>query len=225
MSESISIIVPVLNEIEQLPELLAHLMQCQRHGCEVLLVDGGSTDGTADTAETIGYRVIRSAPGRARQMNAGADLAQGDILIFLHADTKLPPHAKTRVREALATGHVWGRFDVRIAGKSWLLPLIAFCMNWRSRLSGIATGDQALFVCRRTFQAMGGFPEQPLMEDIEFSTRMRRFSPPACLRDRVTTSGRRWDERGTWQTICLMWRLRFAYWRGASAFRLAEYYR
>lgn len=225
MSASVSIIVPVLNEIDQLPELLAHLMQCQRHGCEVLLVDGGSTDGTADTAEAIGYRVIRSAPGRARQMNAGADLAQGDILIFLHADTRLPPNTETRVREALAAGHVWGRFDVRIAGKSWLLPVIAFCMNWRSRLSGIATGDQALFVCRRTFQAMGGFPAQPLMEDIEFSIRMKRLSPPACLRDRVTTSGRRWDERGAWRTVWLMWRLRFAYWRGASAFRLAEYYR
>ncbi len=226
MQQNLSIIVPMLNELEELPSLLAHLLPWQRRGCEVLLVDGSSDDGSAALAEFAGFTVLTSPPGRARQMNAGAQAAHGDMLLFLHADTRLPEGADVLVSEALADGRCeWGRFDVRIEGKPWLLRVVAFFMNQRSRLTGIATGDQAIFVRRSTFEAAGGFPDQPLMEDIELSRRLKRHSPLACITARAVTSGRRWEARGIWRTILLMWRLRLAYWRGVAPEQLARVYR
>jgi rSAM/selenodomain-associated transferase 2 len=222
----LSVIVPVLNEARALPRVLAHLTALARDGCEVLIVDGGSEDGSAAIAEDAGFTVLRSARGRARQMNAGAAQATGAALLFLHADTQLPEGAQALVTQALADdAHRWGRFDVCITGRHAMLRVVARMMNLRSRWSGIATGDQALFVSRATFDAVGGFADQPLMEDIELSSRLRRISRPACLRHCVQTSGRRWETRGVWSTILLMWRLRWAYWRGVPASQLARAYR
>lgn len=226
MEATVSIIVPVLNERHVLPELLQHLATLHADGCEVVLVDGGSSDGCAQLASAVGFTVLSSPRGRARQMNAGASAARGGILVFLHADTRLPDQARDRVETALASPEVvWGRFDVRIAGRSPLLKMVATLMNWRSRWTGIATGDQAIFVRRSAFDAVGGFPDQPLMEDIELSRRLKRLGRPACLEAIAETSGRRWEQRGVWRTIVLMWRLRFAYWRGTPAEQLARRYR
>lgn len=221
---ALSIIVPILNEIELLPALLAHLQQWQRRGCEVLLVDGGSNDGSADVAEAIGFTVVRSSRGRSRQMNAGAAKAKGCALLFLHADTRLPEDADQQIIQALEESP-WGRFDVQIAGDHWMLRVISLLMNCRSRFSGIATGDQAIFLRRDVFNAVGGFPDQPLMEDIELSKRLKKQGAPACLHSKAITSGRRWLTRGIWTTILLMWRLRWDYWRGESPERLAKFYR
>lgn len=222
-----SVIVPVRDEEALAPALAVRLAGLAAQGMEVIAVDGGSRDRTVAILEGAGLRVLRSAPGRAPQMNAGAAQATSDLLLFLHADTVLPPDAGVAIERALAAGdRQWGRFDVTIAGQSRWLGVVAFLMNWRSRLTGIATGDQALFFTRAAFDAIGGFPLQPLMEDIEASRRLlRRVGPPACLRSRVQTSGRRWDSRGAWPTILLMWRLRWAYWRGVPAETLAERYR
>ncbi len=222
----LSIIVPILNEAQQLPLLLERLLPLRRHGCEVIIVDGGSTDGSADAAHCAGFTVLRAPRGRARQMNTGAATATGTTLLFLHADTQLPDGAGMLVEQALADGtRCWGRFDVCIAGKPAMLRVIGRMMNWRSRLTGIATGDQAMFVARAAFHAVGGFPNQPLMEDIELSRRLRKVSRPVCISRCVTTSGRRWEKHGVWRTILLMWRLRFAYWRGVPASQLAKAYR
>lgn len=220
----LSIIVPMRNEAAELPALLEHLLPFARLGCDIVLVDGGSHDGSAALARAAGFRVLESAPGRARQMNLGAQAVRGDVLLFLHADTRLPPGAMPAIADALRR-HAWGRFDVRIKGKSWMLAIVSTLMNWRSRLSGIATGDQAIFMTRQAFDAVGGFPRQPLMEDIEISRALKQLGPPACLRLRVTTSGRRWETHGVWRTIALMWWLRWRYWRGAPADVLAKVYR
>ena len=223
---ALSIIVPMLNEAAALPVLLPQLAHWHARGCEVVLVDGGSTDGSVAMARAAGFRVVEAERGRARQMNAGAVQAGGEVLLFLHADTQLPAEADAAVGAALSDAdHEWGRFDVRISGRAPMLRVVAALMNLRSRLTGIATGDQAMFVRREAFDAVGGFPLQPLMEDIELSRRLLRRSRPACLRARVTTSGRRWEQRGVWRTIVLMWRLRWAYWRGVPAEVLAEAYR
>ena len=223
---NIDIVVPVLNEAASWPQVQGHLvLLARREGVKVWVVDGGSTDGTAALATRGGLSVVHSQAGRARQMNTGATQCSGDVLLFLHADTALPPNWLDSLRAGLSTGACWGRFDVTIDGQSVLLRVVATLMNWRSRLSGIATGDQAMFMTRAAFDAVGGFPNQPLMEDIEISKRLLKLSRPACLRQRVTTSGRRWDTRGVWRTIFLMWRLRFAYWRGRSPAELAQAYR
>jgi len=221
----LSVIVPVLNEAAGVPELCTHLMPYVRQGVEVIMVDGGSEDSTAELIECLGFRLIRSPCGRALQMNAGAAAASGDVLLFLHADTRLPPGALECLQSSVAHAHVWGRFDVRIDGRPAMLALVAWLMNWRSRLTGIATGDQAMFMTRAAFDAVGGFPSQPLMEDIEMSSRLCRLARPICLADQVVTSGRRWEQRGLWRTIFLMWRLRWAYWRGVPASQLAKAYR
>lgn len=219
----LSIIVPLLNEIELLPELLAHLQLWQRQGCEVLLVDGGSSDGTAEVAAALGFSVLHSTRGRALQMNAGAAQAKAKVLLFLHADTRLPQDALAHIDSAI-TQHSWGRFNVQITGESLMLKVVAFFINWRSRLSAIATGDQAIFVDKATFIRIGGFPVQPLMEDVEICKRLKKMGRPACLQARVKTSGRRWMQYGVWRTITLMWQLRFAYWRGVPAEQLAKRY-
>lgn len=223
---TLSIIVPVLNEAPTLPILLAQLLPLSRHGCDVLFVDGGSTDNSVAMIEFAGFTVVNSLPGRARQMNAGAAQANGKTLLFLHADTELPTSAVECVHQALNGGwHHWGRFDVCIKGQHWMLRVVGHMMNLRSRWTGIATGDQAIFVNRAVFDAVGGFPDQPLMEDIELSKRLRSVSRPACIRRRVTTSGRRWETRGVWHTIFLMWRLRWNHWRGVPIDLLARAYR
>jgi rSAM/selenodomain-associated transferase 2 len=226
MKPRVSIVVPVVNEAGTIVAALNALAACRRDGAEVIVVDGGSSDATVERCAGLADRVLQAPRGRARQMNAGAQAAQGDILLFLHADTLLPEGALVAIEQALAPGTAeWGRFDVRIAGNSMLFPLIAGLMNRRSRWSGIATGDQAIFVRRDSFDAVGGFPDQPLMEDIELSRRLRRHGRPACLRPPVVTSGRRWERDGVWRTILLMWRLRLLYWLGTPAERLARAYR
>lgn len=226
----LSIIIPVLNEAIGLPGLLEHLKSTCRSGSELIVVDGGSEDDSWQVALRAGVQVIGSARGRARQMNAGATVAKGDILLFLHADTLLPPSAERAIEHAIQRAggineNAWGRFDVRISGSSIMLRVVASMMNWRSRLTGIATGDQAMFMTRRAFNSAGGFPDQPLMEDVELSKRLRALSGPICLADRVVTSGRRWEAHGVWKAIWLMWRLRWAYWRGTDAAELARWYR
>lgn len=225
---SLSIIIPMLNEAACIQATLTRLQLLRASGVELIVVDGGSTDASVALATPLADTVLNSEPGRARQMNLGAQHARGLALLFLHADTRLPPgkeqRAVTNLQQALAQ-HAWGRFDIQLAGKSRWLPVVATLMNLRSRLSGIATGDQGIFVHRDTFFALGGFPEQPLMEDIELSKRLKAHSSPACLRQKVISSGRRWDEFGAWPTIRLMWRLRYRYWRGVSATQLAKEYR
>ncbi len=221
----LSIIVPVLNEAAGMAATLQALAPLRASGHEVIVVDGGSGDATAQLAEASADRVLAAPRGRARQMNVGAAAAQGSVLLSLHADTLLPAGADSAIQCALATGARWGRFDVHISGGARLFPLIAALMNLRSRLSGIATGDQAIFIERSLFMQLGGYADQPLMEDIEISRRLRAVSPPACLRARVLTSGRRWQQRGVWRTVWLMWRLRWRYWRGAAPDALAQAYR
>ncbi len=234
----LTIVMPVLNEAAGIDAALTALAPLMGRGARVVVADGGSSDDTLARARRVeGVEVIQALRGRAAQMNAGAQAvaappgswhaaaSRSAILLFLHADTTLPPDADRLIAQALAQGrHVWGRFDVRIAGRPWMLGVVAGFMNLRSRWTGIATGDQALFMTRAAFEAVGGFPAQPLMEDIELSKRLRRLSRPACLRLRVTTSGRRWEARGVWRTIVLMWRLRWAYWCGASPHALARRY-
>lgn len=218
----LSIIVPTFNEAEDIEPQLASLLGLWVCGCEIVVVDGGSSDTTTALAAPYASRVIVSPPGRARQMNAGARASRGDLLLFLHADTRLPRRADRLIAKALVGRRCWGRFDIRLMGRSPWLRLVAACMNLRSRLTGIATGDQALFMTRDAFETVGGFPEQPLMEDIEISRRLKRLSPPACLRAKVVSSGRRWERVGVWRTIGQMWWLRFRYWRGVDSGTLAQ---
>jgi len=222
---SLSVVIPVLNEAHSMGATLRCLEPLRGRGVEIIVVDGGSQDDTVRQAQPCADVVIDAPRGRARQMNAGAASARGAVLLFLHADTQLPPGADALVCEAIEAGGVWGRFDVRILGQHPMLRVVAVLMNWRSRLTGIATGDQAIFVRRDVFERAGGFPDQPLMEDIELSRRLLRLSRPVLLAQQVATSGRRWESRGVWSTIFLMWRLRWRYWRGESAQRLAEAYR
>jgi rSAM/selenodomain-associated transferase 2 len=221
----LSIIVPVLDEAPGIAAALAVLAPARARGVEVVVVDGGSRDGTRAIAAPLTDRLVDSPRGRALQMNAGASASRGSILLFLHADTTLPADADGLICSGLAeTAAHWGRFDVAIAGADPLLALVALFMNARSRATGVATGDQAIFVRRDAFERAGGFPEIPLMEDVALSKRLRAISRPLCLRERVLTSGRRWERGGTLRTIALMWRLRLAYALGADPHRLARRY-
>jgi rSAM/selenodomain-associated transferase 2 len=223
---SLSIVMPVLDEAAGIIATLESLAPLRERGAELIVVDGGSRDATVARARPLADRVIDGPRGRARQMNAGAAVARAPTLLFLHADTHLPEGADRLIAQALGVAPLaWGRFDVEIEGRSRMLRVVAAMMNARSRLSGIATGDQAMFMTRAAFEKAGGFPDQPLMEDIELSARLKRLSAPTCLRERVITSGRRWEQRGVWRTIVLMWRLRLLYALGVSADRLAPWYR
>jgi len=220
----LSIIMPVLEEGPTIEAALAALSPYRGRGMEVIVVDGGSRDGTRALAQPLADRMLSAPRGRAAQMNAGAAVAHGEILLFLHADTRLPDDADILVHDGLARSRrAWGRFDVRF-DRGGLLSLIAFMMNLRSRWTGIATGDQALFVTRAAFDAVGGFPTIALMEDIALSTNLKRISRPFCIRARATTSARRWRQYGTVRTTFLMWRLRMAYFFGADPARLARHY-
>jgi len=216
----LSVIIPTLNEAAQFRAALEALAPLRRRGHEVIVVDGGSTDGTPLLAQGLCDLVVTATRGRALQMNAGACHGSGDAFVFLHADTRLPPGADRLIEHALVK-HRWGRFDIAIDGRQRLLKVVAWAMNLRSRVSGIATGDQAIFVRREAF---GGFPEIELMEDVAFSRAMKRGGAPACLRERATTSGRRWEARGVLRTIVLMWRLRLLYFFGARPESLARRY-
>jgi rSAM/selenodomain-associated transferase 2 len=221
----LSIIIPVLNEGDGIAAALDALAHLRALGTEVIVVDGGSRDATVERAQRRADRVVLAARGRALQMNAGAERASGDVLLFLHADTRLPAEADRVVLDGLdQSRRVWGRFDVKIDGRSRLLPVVAWLMGLRSRLTGIATGDQAIFLRRDAFQAVGGFPAVALMEDIAICKRLKRLGRPLCLRACVTTSGRRWEKNGVLSTILLMWRLRFAYFLGADPKQLARRY-
>jgi rSAM/selenodomain-associated transferase 2 len=221
----LSIIVPVLDEAQGLAAFLGALAPLRERGTEVIVVDGGSSDGTAALAVPLADRVVAAPRGRAMQMNAGARIASGETLLFLHADTRLPDEADRLVLEGLErSARSWGRFDIAIDGRSPLIAVVAAMMNARSRLTGIATGDQAMFVRREAFRRAGGFPDIALMEDIAISRALKRLSPPLCLREKACTSGRRWETRGTLRTIVLMWRLRLAFFLGADPARLAEHY-
>jgi rSAM/selenodomain-associated transferase 2 len=220
----LSIIVPVLDEASSIEATLAAVQPLRLRGIEVVVVDGGSRDATRALARPLADRVIDAPRGRASQMNAGARAAGGAVLLFLHADTVLPEGAADIGRRLDASGREWGRFDLAIARADPLLALVAQLMNARSRLTGIATGDQAMFVRRAAFEAVGGFPEIPLMEDVALSKKLKRRSAPLCLRERVLTSGRRWERHGTLRTILLMWGLRLAYALGADPHRLARRY-
>ncbi len=222
----LSFIVPILNEAENLPILLDHLLPYLRGGNEIILVDGGSVDGSIQLATCMGFEVIRTHASRACQMNAGARRASGEVLLFLHADTFLPANAGLLIQQSLsATKRAWGRFDVHISGKSFMFKIISTMMNLRSRLSGIATGDQAIFVTRHAFEKIGQFPDQILMEDIELSVRLNRLSKPICISTPVRTSGRRWENYGVWRTIFLMWRIRWLYWLGVAPEELKKSYK
>ncbi len=218
-----SIIIPVLDEAARLDHALGELIDGieRLSDCEIIVCDGGSRDDTRRIARRHPVQLIEAPRGRARQMNAGAERALGEWLLFLHADTRLPADWMAAVEQA---GQPWGRFDVRLSGSDPLLRLVETSMNLRSRLTGIATGDQALFFRRQFFQRIGGYPSIPLMEDIAISKTARAEAVPACLRQRVVTSSRRWEKQGILRTILLMWRLRLAYWLGANPERLHRIY-
>ncbi len=221
----LSVVMPVLDEETGGADALQALAALRARGAEVIVADGGSRDRSAEIAASLCDRLIVAPRGRGAQMNAGAGAARGPVLLFLHADTRLPHDAERLITDGLsASGRVWGRFDVSIEGRHPLFPLISAMMNLRSRLTGIATGDQAIFVRRDAFAAIGGFPDIALMEDVEISRRLKRIGRPLCLRARVSTSGRRWEKRGVLRTILMMWRLRLAFFLGAAPEKLARTY-
>jgi rSAM/selenodomain-associated transferase 2 len=219
-----SIIIPTLNEATGLSDFLLALQPLRKH-CEIIIADAGSTDDTHRITRGLVDQFIVTAKGRAIQMNAGTKQASADILIFLHADTYLLAQALQSIQQGIDKGIQWGHFDIHLTGKSPLLKMVAQMMNWRSQLTGIATGDQAIFMTVKVFESVGGFPEIALMEDIELSKRLRRISPPYCIKSKVKSSARRWETFGVWRTIILMWRLRLLYFFGVSPEKLARFYR
>lgn len=225
MRSSLTVIVPVLNEVKQVRTLVAHL---SAQPCHIIIVDGGSADGTyaaLRAAISSDLTVVRAPPGRAGQMNAGAAQAETDFLLFLHADTQLPDHGVTLVIDTLrSAGSPWGRFDVRFDQSSVIFNVIAWFMNWRSALTGICTGDQAIFVNAEVFAQIQGYDDIPLMEDIELSRKLKRYGKPIRLPASVTTAARRWQAYGPIRTILTMWWLRFLYWLGVSPQSLARRY-
>lgn len=221
----VSVVVPALDEEARLSDALVPLARLRDAGHEVIVVDGGSRDRTRDIADTLADRVLVAPRGRAIQMNTGAAVASGEYLLFLHADCRLPVSGVAAIEGTRLAGRRWGRFDVRLDGRSPLLPVVGALINWRSTITGICTGDQGMFVERALFDEVGGFPAIPLMEDVALSQTLRRkVGRPKCVSDRIEVSARRWDEHGAVRTIAQMWALRFAYWRGVSPALLARRY-
>jgi rSAM/selenodomain-associated transferase 2 len=221
----LSIIMPVLNEAAVLATVLHPLQVLRRRGCELIVVDGGSCDASTEIAISLADQVQTAPAGRAIQMNAGAQVAHGDILWFLHGDSLPPPDADRLIVKALHhPKRIWGRFNVRLSGDQPLLRMVETLMNWRSCFTGIATGDQGIFVRRAVFEQVGGYPVIPLMEDIALSRTLKRISRAACVQHRLVTSSRRWEQNGIFHTILLMWRLRLAYFLGDDPARLARMY-
>ena len=224
MWQKISIIIPVLNEAETIQSFLQALQPLRKQGHEVVLVDGHSDDDTCALARPLVDRMFSSQPGRARQQILGAKMSTGQVLLFLHADTKLPEKAEQVILSALAQGFFWGRFDVQLSGSHWLFRMIEKMMNWRSCLTGIATGDQSLFVAKMLYNDVGGMPAIELMEDIELSKRLLKFCKPACLKSIVITSSKRWEKNGILRTILFMWSLRLQYFFGIKPEVLVKKY-
>lgn len=219
----ISVIIPILNEAKNIMATLQALLPLGPS--ELFIVDGGSSDGTRAICRQFGVEVLTAPRGRAAQMNYGARRATGDVLLFLHADTRLPPTAFNDIRDALSDPRfVGGRFDIQLDGDHWMLRVIGAMISLRSRLSKVGTGDQGIFVRREVFQRMGGFPEIPLMEDIALCRALKRLGAVACLRSKVITSARRWESDGVWRTIIRMWALRLLYLAGVSPVRLKKFY-
>lgn len=222
----LSIIVPTFEEAARIAATLAALQPLRAAGHEVIVADGGSRDATLLIARPLADRAFVASRGRALQMNAGVAVATGDVLLFLHADSQLPGGGAQAIARAIARGATWGRFDVRIVGRPWVLVVVGAAMNLRSRITGIATGDQGIFVTRELFARVGGYPAIPLMEDVALCTTLKRVAGrPACLAERIETSGRRWEAHGPWRTIFTMWRLRLAFAFGADPERLERLYR
>lgn len=220
----LSVIIPCLNEQSTIVRCLQSLSDLRRAGVEVIVVDGGSVDRTVELASPLCDRLIASRAGRALQMNAGAQQAMGRQLLFLHADTVLPADIHDWLETVKLQQPAWGFFPVRLSGEQWGLHIIGRMMSWRSRLTSVATGDQCQFVRRSLFQALGGYAPIALMEDIEFSKRLRRHAPPAIWRSPVITSGRLWQQRGVLQTVARMWWLRLAYCLGVPPQTLHRWY-
>ncbi|HEY7556518.1 MAG TPA: TIGR04283 family arsenosugar biosynthesis glycosyltransferase [Candidatus Binatia bacterium] len=219
----VSVVVPVLNEERTIARTLAALLPMKPD--ELFVVDGGSSDGTWETCRSLGVEILTAPRGRAAQMNYGAGQATGDVLLFLHADTRLPPTAFSDMRDALGDPRcVGGRFDVQLDSDHWMLRVIGAMISLRSRLSKVGTGDQGIFVRREVFQRMGGFPEIPLMEDIAFCRALKRLGAVACLKSKVITSARRWELNGVWRSIFRMWTLKSLYLLGVSPHRLKRFY-
>jgi rSAM/selenodomain-associated transferase 2 len=220
---SLSFIIPVYNEADSLVPLMTQISRLEHAGHEVIVVDGGSTDGSREQLGAVCQKIVSVGKGRARQMNAGVRQASADVMVFLHADTQLPEQADKLIESAIAR-RPWGRFDVSLSGHSHLLRIIESMMNLRSRLTGIATGDQCIFVRRDLFWQTGGYPDIPLMEDIAISKQLKKRARPACLKARVLTSSRRWQQQGVLRTVLLMWGLRLAYFFGISPQTLHRLY-
>ena len=221
----LSIIIPVLNEAGRIQAALEPLQTLRQNGHEIIVVDGGSQDATRSLCVPLVDRVLQSPPGRARQMQAGAALASGDILWFLHADSNVPAHADGLICDSLAASNAdWGRFDIALDNEHALLRCVAWFMNQRTRLTGIATGDQGIFIRRPLFERIGGFPDVPLMEDIRISRALKRHGQPSRVKTRLGTSSRRWKKHGIARTILTMWSLRLAHFAGVSPERLARFY-
>jgi rSAM/selenodomain-associated transferase 2 len=220
----ISVIIPALNEGGQITGILKDLSPVRAAGHEVIVVDGGSSDDAVQQASGYADQVIAGPKGRARQMNAGADKARGDVLWFLHADTRVPGEAVQELVAAIDAGNKWGRFNVRLSGSNIMFRLIESMMNLRSCLTGIATGDQGIFVQRSLFDSLGAYPDIALMEDVALSASLKKNARPVCLRTKLVTSSRKWEQHGIVKTILLMWRLRLAYALGADPDKLAKRY-
>ena len=217
--------MPVLNEAAALADYLRPLQSLRQRHCELIIVDGGSNDETVAIARSLADQVLTAVKGRALQMNAGAAVANGDILWFLHGDTLPPQNSDALIREALTKpSRIWGRFNVRLSGRHPLLRIVEIMMNLRSCLTGITTGDQGIFICRETFEQIGGYPEIALMEDIAISKSLKRIKRPVCLLQSLLTSSRRWEQNGIIKTILLMWSLRLLYFFGADPKKLVRIY-
>lgn len=219
----ISVVIPTLNEVDSILNTLKPLQSWRARGHQVIVVDAGSADGTAKKAQQLADLVLSSDKGRAIQMNTGAERAEGDVLLFLHADTLLPENADHFILNAL-TNHSWGRFNVSFSSTRFIFKIIAFMMNHKSCITSVATGDQAIFVSKKQFEDVGRFPQQDLMEDIQLSVALRRHCRAVCLPQKVVTSSRRWEQNGVIKTIFLMWVLRIAYFSGVSSNKLKHWY-
>lgn len=223
--KSLSIIIPTFNEQKNIRDLLRLLQPVRDCGAELIVVDGGSTDSSCEVAEPLCDHLIHSERGRAMQMNAGAAIANGELLWFLHADSIPSDAVFDRLQKICDSGeHIWGRFNISMSGSHFLLKIVAFMMNIRSWVTGIATGDQGIFIHRNLFEEVNGFSNISLMEDISMCSELKKIKMPFCCREKLVTSSRKWEEKGVFRTIVLMWWIRFAYAMGRNPKKLHQQY-